>query len=142
MQPDSGEKIALMLRRAKLRKTGPRTQILAALMDAKAPLTQEQIAETIGADAPNRVTIYRTLEIFVAADIVHKAFLQDRTWHFELAHNCTAGQCHPHFSCTNCGQTHCMTNVAVPMAKGRDGYVIHHQRVQLEGLCPACSKSA
>ena len=103
-------------------------------------MSQEEIAAEIGAEAPNKVTIYRALESFVEKDIVHKAFLQDRTWHFELGHNCSEHQCHPHCSCTGCGQTHCMTGVSVPMAENCGGYVIEHQRVQLEGLCPKCSK--
>jgi Fe2+ or Zn2+ uptake regulation protein len=69
---------------------------------------------------------------------VHKAFLQNRTWHFELAENCT--QCHPHFTCTNCGDTHCLTEITLPMAKSpHRGFVIDRQRVQLEGVCPECN---
>jgi Fur family ferric uptake transcriptional regulator len=126
---------------AKLRRTSARMAVLTALLKSDRPLTQEQISDMTGSHAPNKVTIYRTLESFVDADIVHKAFLQDRTWHFELAHNCSKHQCHPHFSCTGCGQTHCMTDVAMPMAKAQNGYIVHHQRVQLEGLCPRCSKA-
>ncbi len=131
-----------MLRASGLRRTRARMAVLGALLEAPRPLTQEQIGEQTGDVAPNKVTIYRALESFVAADIVHKAFLQDRTWHFELAHNCSERQCHPHFSCTGCGQTHCMPGVALPMTPDQRGYIIRHQRVQLEGLCPNCSGAA
>ncbi len=142
MESRTLHKVQQMLKSARLRRTKPRSDILTALLKAHQPLTREQIAERIGADAPNKVTIYRALETFVAADIVHKAFVQDRTWYFELSHHCTADQCHPHFSCTSCGQTDCLPELRIPMTADSNGYIIQHQRVQLEGLCPKCSKSA
>ncbi len=142
MESQTKHKVQQMLKSARLRRTKPRSDILTALLETHQPLTREQIAERIGAGAPNKVTIYRALETFVAADIVHKAFVQDRTWYFELSHHCTADQCHPHFSCTSCGQTDCLPELSIPMTADSNGYLIQHQRVQLEGLCPKCSKSA
>lgn len=142
MKSQTLHKVQQMLKSARLRRTKPRSDILTALLEAHQPLTREQIAERIGADAPNKVTIYRAMETFVTADIVHKAFVQDRTWYFELSHHCTTDQCHPHFSCTSCGQTDCLPDLRIPMTADSNGYIIQHQRVQLEGLCPKCSKSA
>ena len=129
-----------MLRGAKLRSTRGRVAILKILSAAKRPLTREQIASELGKKGLNKVTIYRALERFVRVGLVHKAFLQSRTWHFELAENCTESQCHPHFTCTNCGDTHCLTEITLPMAKSpHRGFVIDRQRVQLEGVCPECN---
>ena len=134
-------KINAILTRAHLRRTAPRIAVLSALLDAAAPLTQDRIAATLGRSAPNKVTIYRTLETFLSAGIVHKAFLHDRTWHFELAHNCTAAQCHPHLTCTNCGDTHCLPDLQIPMPQTQHkGFIIHRRQTRLEGLCPNCSK--
>lgn len=130
-----------LLKKANLRQTLPRLAILQALIKATGPITQEQIAETLSDSAPNKVTIYRTLECFIERGIVHKAFMKDRTAFFELGHNCSEKQCHPHFTCTKCHQTHCLTNVKMPMAKIADkGFNIQHQKVELDGLCPKCSK--
>lgn len=129
-----------ILAEAKLRKTGPRLNILKILLNSVSPLTQQQIAKKLGRKAPNKVTIYRCLENFVEAGLAHKAFLQDRTWHYELSHNCTDNQCHPHFTCKNCGVTRCLWGKSVPLVKGlKKGYVIHRQQVRLEGLCPKCA---
>ncbi len=129
-----------ILDKAGFRRTGPRQAILAVLLNADRPVTAEQIAEKIGRSKPNKVTIYRALENFIEAAIVHKAFLRDRTWHFELANRCTDTQCHPHFTCTNCGDTHCMPGISMPMAKSPyKGFAIVRQRVQFEGLCPPCA---
>ncbi len=133
-------KPANMLRRAKLRCTRGRVAILEILSSATRPLTREQIASELGKKGLNKVTIYRALERFVRVGLVHRAFLHARTWHFELADNCSESQCHPHFTCTDCGQTHCLTEITVPMAKSPyKGFVIDRQRVQLEGVCPECN---
>ena len=140
MKAGTKRRIEDLLRSANLRRTGPRVSILRALLGARGPRTADEIAERLGRPAPNRVTVYRVLESFLKAGIVHKAFLDERTWHFELADNCTESQCHPHFTCTDCGDTHCMTEITLPMAKSpRKGFVIGRQRVQLDGLCPNCS---
>ena len=140
MKSSIKQKIEYLLNCAELRRTGPRAAILAALLGAGKPITAEQIATKIGPDAPDKVTIYRTLESFVKAGLVHKAFLQERTWHFEPAQNCSKTQCHPHFTCTDCGNTHCLPDIILPMAKSpHKGFLIHHQQVQLHGLCPACN---
>jgi Fe2+ or Zn2+ uptake regulation protein len=137
---DTGESLlTAMLRKAQLRVTSHRLAILRILSVAGQPLTRQEIAECLDTPCPDKVTIYRTLQTLINAGLVHKAFLQHRTWHFELAHNCTDNQCHPHFSCTSCGRTHCMVGIPVPMTTRWQGYVIEHQRVQLEGLCPDCN---
>ena len=124
-----------------LRRTRPRTSILGVLLDAVKPLTQEKIAVKLGDETPDKVTIYRTLDTFVDSGLVHKAYLRERSWHFELAHNCTENQCHPHFTCTDCGDTYCLTDVSIPVAAtAKTGFAVSRQRVQLEGLCPKCNR--
>lgn len=129
-----------MLKAAKLYRTKPRADILKILLKAGKPLTQNQIAQRLRKKRLDKVTIYRTLETLLEVGLVHKAFMQKRAWHFELADNCTESQCHPHFTCTRCGATHCLMDVSLPMAKSpHKGFVIKHQQVRLEGLCPKCA---
>ncbi len=140
MKPDIEQKIKNMLSLANLRRTGPRAAILSVLLRARKPQTAYQIAAKLAPAGPNKVTIYRTLESFLNAGLVHKAFLQQRCWYFELSHHCTENQCHPHFTCTSCGDTHCLTELSLPMAKSPyKGFIIGRQRIQLEGLCPKCN---
>ena len=140
MKPMIKQKAKDLLSSVKLRRTHPRVAILTVLLSADRPMTHDQISAKLTAGVADKVTIYRTLETFLRTGLVHKAFLKERTWHFELAYNCTETQCHPHFTCTNCGDTHCLTEMAVPLAKtSQRGFVISRQRLQLEGLCPDCS---
>jgi Fur family ferric uptake transcriptional regulator len=129
-----------MLKAAKLYHTSGRIDILTVLMKAGKPLSQDQIAGLSGEKKFDKVTIYRTLERLLDAGLVHRAFMERRAWHFELANNCTEHQCHPHFTCTSCGKTHCLMEISMPMAKSPyKGFVIHRQQVRLEGLCPNCA---
>jgi Fur family ferric uptake transcriptional regulator len=130
-----------MLRGAKLYCTECRVAILKVLIKARSPLRQEQIAEKLGSGRFNKVSIYRTLATLVETGLVHRAFMHERAWHFEMADDCTETQCHPHFMCTSCGSTHCLTGLSLPMVRppAKMGFVIHRQQVRLEGLCPSCS---
>jgi len=129
-----------MLKAAKLYCTAGRVAILKVLMEAGKPLSQDHIAQRSEKKHFDKVTIYRTLESLLGVGLVHKVFIDKRAWHFELSHNCTESQCHPHFTCTSCGDTTCLTGVTLPMAKSpHKGFVIHRQQVRLEGLCPTCA---
>jgi Fur family ferric uptake transcriptional regulator len=140
MKSETNKRIENLLRSVNLRRTDPRVAILSVLQQTHKPLTQDQIAAKLGAVIPNKVTIYRILERFCKAGLVHKAFMHKRAWHFELADRCTERQCHPHFTCKKCGVTHCLTKLSFPLVKGlNSGFIIHRQQVRLEGLCPRCS---
>jgi Fe2+ or Zn2+ uptake regulation protein len=133
------ENIDNLLNSAKLKRTLPRRTILEAMLNANRPQTADEIASAMGKARPNRVTVYRTLESMVGAGLVHRAFVEERSRHYEMADRCSERQCHPHFVCSDCGQTHCLTQISVPMATSPPaGFVIHRQQVRLEGLCPAC----
>jgi len=133
-------KIRKMLKSAGLYYTKNRVLILKVLFDATHPLSQEEVAHQSKKENFDKVTIYRTLESLVKAGLVHKAFMNKRAWHFELAHNCSKKQCHPHFTCTKCGKTHCLPGISLPLAESPyKGFIINRQQVHLEGLCPSCS---
>jgi Fur family ferric uptake transcriptional regulator len=129
---------AKMLESADLRQTSPRLAILQVLLDADRPLTQDEIAENIGTDTPNKTTIYRTLTHLIEKDLVHQAYLEDRTWHFELAHQCGKHQCHPHFTCRQCQKTQCLTEVTGAMVNLPKGFKMQRQQIHIEGICPNC----
>ena len=140
MRPDLDLKARQMLKSARLYRTAGRVSVLKALLKADRPLRQEQIAGRMGKKRFDKVTIYRTLESLVKVGLVHKAYVEERARYFELAHNCSETQCHPHFTCTNCGRTHCLTDMTIPVLKKRHkSFLIQRQQTRLEGLCPACA---
>ncbi len=139
MKSETSQRIENLLNSADLRRTGPRVAILSVLLHTRKPLSQDQIAAKLAPTIPNKVTIYRTLESFCKAGLVHRAFMHKRAWHFELADRCTESQCHPHFACKKCGVISCLVGLSVSIVEGlKKGFEIHRQQVQLEGLCPRC----
>lgn len=140
MKQNTDLKIRNMLKAARLYRTKGREAILKVLFKADKPLSQDQIARCLGKKHFDKVTIYRTLESLLKVGLLHKVFVDKRASHYELAHNCTESQCHPHFTCTNCGNTYCLMDMSLPMAKSpHKGFVIHRQQVRFEGLCPICA---
>lgn len=136
------EKVDKLLNSAKLKRTGARRAIFEVLLKATRPRTADEIASAIGKGCPNKVTVYRTLESLVGAGLAHKAYVDDRSQYYETADRCSESQCHPHFFCTDCEQTHCLTQVTVPMASSAPaGFIINRQQVRLEGICPSCRKT-
>ena len=129
-----------MLQTAGLYRTRCRTGIVRVLLDAQSPLSQDEIADRLGEGRFNKVSIYRTLASLAEAGLVHRAFVDERAGHFELSDRCGERQCHPHFTCVSCGDTHCLTEASIPLARNiGKGFVIQRQQVRLEGLCPGCS---
>lgn len=140
MNKETLEKTEALLQSCGLRKTRPRRAVLTALLKADSPLTQDRIAEQIGTAAPDKTTIYRILMILVKHNLIHQAYIHNRTRHFELAHHCRADRCHPHFTCVLCRQTHCLTEAYPPLVQNLPaGFQIHRQQIRLEGVCPECS---
>lgn len=129
-----------MLRSSGLRCTRGHVAILTVLLATGKPLSQRQIADSPDCHHLDKVTIYRALARFQQVGLVHRAFLRNRAWHFELAHHCGPLQCHPHFNCLACGATHCLIDVSPPLAAGlQAGFIVQRQQIRLEGLCPTCS---
>ena len=137
---NSNSKLQRKLRIARLSNTKCRLAILKVLTETRSPLTQDQIAKKLGKQRSDKATIYRTLEKFISNGLVHRAFTDSRSQYFELADNCTESQCHPHFTCTICGNTLCLTDLNVPLLKMRnDAFHVTNQQIRLEGLCPQCA---
>jgi Fur family ferric uptake transcriptional regulator len=129
-----------ILRAANCNFTKAQLLIMQHLLKAHKPLSREELAQKLGANCPDKVTVYRIMEKFCKNNMVHKVYLKGRAWKYELPHNCTEKQCHPHFTCTNCGETFCLTGRSLPLIKGlHKGFVVHRQQVRVEGLCSSCS---
>ncbi len=129
-----------MLGEMGLNITKPQIRVLQELLCADSPISRQDLLKRLGESGPDKVTVYRILEKLSKIGLVHKAYVQKRAWNYELAHHCGEKQCHPHFTCNNCGKTFCMTDSAVPLVRGlKKGFVIQRQQVRIEGLCPVCS---
>ena len=138
-EPLEGEAAAARLAAVGLRRTPRRVRLLALLMREQRPMSHQDIHDAVGPDRINRVSVYRALEAFVESGLVHRAFVDDRTWLYESADRCADDHCHPHFTCRSCGRITCLVHVVVPVMKHIGaGYVAERQQVHITGLCPGC----
>lgn len=129
-----------ILKAKNLNCTSAQIAVLDILFAAERPISREDLLEKLGGRCPDKVTAYRILEKFCQVGLVHKAYLENKAQHYELAHNCGEKQCHPHFICNGCGLTFCLTDSSLPLVKGlKKGFVLQRQQVRVEGLCPKCS---
>ncbi|MFA6424612.1 MAG: transcriptional repressor [Phycisphaerae bacterium] len=129
-----------ILKAGNLNYTKAQVLIMQELLKTGRPLSREELSGNLGHSSPDKATIYRIMEKLCAKNLVHKVYLSGQAWKYELAHNCMEKQCHPHFTCINCGETFCLTGLFLPLIKGlKKGFVIHRQQVGIEGLCSSCS---
>ncbi len=139
-EKDSTEEAKKMLKSLNLNHTQSQILVMQELLKAQQPLSREELCKKLGSNSPDKATIYRIIERLCDKNLVHKVYLKGRACKYELAHNCTEKQCHPHFTCTNCGKIFCLKGLFLPLIEGLEkGFVVQRQLVRVEGLCSSCS---
>lgn len=128
-----------LIRAAGERLTAPRAAVLAVLLEARSALTHHEIEAALAAAVPvDRVTVYRVLDWLVALGLAHRIPGEDRTWRFRANGAPTHGP-HAHFTCSRCGRTLCLDDVAVPPSvKLPRGFVPQKVELTVQGLCASC----
>lgn len=89
----------------------------------------------------NRITLYRTIKIFIEKGIIHEITLSGNETNYAICKNeCgdnTHHHQHIHFKCNSCDLIFCaeidkFPNVSLP------GYKIDNLEIQATGLCKTC----
>jgi Fur family ferric uptake transcriptional regulator len=90
----------------------------------------------------NRVTLYRTIKLFIEKGIIHEITLSGNETNYAICKNECSSDTHHHqhihFKCNSCHLIFCVEidkfpNVSLP------GYKIEHLEIQATGLCKLCS---
>lgn len=136
------------LRRDGQRYTANRRALVDAMRLADRPITVLELIE--GATGMPQSSAYRNLSVLEDAGVVRRLLTADDTARFELAEDLT-GHHHHHLICEACGT---VTDIDVPheLEEGvssfsaaiarSHGFRIEHHRLDLIGVCPACSTAA
>ena len=121
------------------RLTAPRAAVLAVLLGSETALTHHEVEDALRASLPvDRVTVYRVLDWLVALGPAHRIPGEDRTWRFRASRDAAHGP-HAHFTCSSCGKTVCLEDVAAPPSvKLPRGFVPQKVELTVQGLCAAC----
>ena len=90
----------------------------------------------------NRITLYRTIKIFIENHIIHEITLSGNETNYAMCQNeCTTDTHHHqhiHFKCNSCQLIYCtevekFPDVTLP------GYKIDNLEIQASGLCKTCN---
>jgi Fe2+ or Zn2+ uptake regulation protein len=81
----------------------------------------------------DKVSVYRTLELFELLDIIHPVLVQHGEKHYELH----SENHHHHAVCTGCEKASCV-DCEVTRTKAKGFSTLHHS-VVYTGLCTSCA---
>lgn len=130
-----------LLCKHQLKKTGARLRVL-ELMSAKKTATSQPDLEGVMHDI-DRVTLYRTLNVFEEKGIIHKVFDLSGTANYAIcASGCQAQHHHDehlHFNCTGCKGVFCLNELSLPTLNLPAGFKAEAFTLYASGLCPKCS---
>ena len=123
------------------RKTNQRQTILEVILEAKKPLTVNEIHKLGMAQSSSLgiATVYRTIKLLLAGNKIKPVNLPDSEPRYEAAdlHH------HHHFQCRACEGVFDLDLCPMAVPTGTtlpSGFVIEDHHVTLYGLCPGCNE--
>jgi len=144
LRRDLHQTVAAKLDGSEQRYTARRRALVELLADAGRPVSIADIAR-LGPNLP-RSSAYRNLVDLEAAGVVRRVAANDEFARYELAEDLT--EHHHHLVCLGCGTVQDLSPPAAlerSMARAieqladRDGFTVQSHRLDLLGLCSACS---
>lgn len=131
-----------ILKRNHLSVTGSRKKILHLFLEEKGALAHGDIERKAG-EKFDRVTVYRTLQVFVEKGIIHTIPTADNAILYALCKDdCAEGHHHDHhihFVCSRCQHTYCLDDIVTPAINLPKGYSSSHIEVLVKGVCKKCN---
>lgn len=130
-----------LLRHHGLRVTGLRLDMLRILRSSDRALTHHEL-EGLLKVAADRVSIFRSLNAFEEAGLVHRVLDARGTSCFApCGTTCGHGHhndAHAHFRCNACGHVFCLEAVELPEVSLPRGFKMKSGHLELEGTCKSC----
>ena len=130
-----------LLKKSRLSITDSRQRILDLFLRTEGALSHADIEKRI-ADGIDRVTIYRTLQVFEEKGIIHTIPSADNSIKYALCkEDCAVGHHHDnhvHFVCDSCSKTICLDHVHVPDIKLPKGFYPRESNMVVSGVCSEC----
>ena len=127
-----------------LRSTRQRDVILDIFLSTHEHLSVEELYLKVKASHPGigQATVYRTLKLFVDAGLAREMTLPDGQTRYEHP---LAGEHHDHLICTRCNRIIEFEDATIEQLQQeiaqRHGFVLTGHKMQLCGICPACSSA-
>ncbi|MFM2375483.1 MAG: hypothetical protein RLZZ165_580 [Bacteroidota bacterium] len=133
-----------VLRDHEIRHTDGRLAILEHFANVGHALSQPDLERSLG-DQFDRVTIYRTLTLYLEKGLLHKVLDDSGAMKYALCPEvCAAHEHrheHVHFKCLQCGNTICIQDIEVPAITLPEGYTLVETNLLLSGICKQCESA-
>jgi Fur family ferric uptake transcriptional regulator len=135
------EQALTILKKNHLSVTGSRQKILELFLKSNGALEHADIEKNTGENF-DRVTVYRSLQLFVEKGLIHLIPTTDNAVKYALCKDdCEAGHHHDnhvHFICDECNKTICLDDVTIPTVKLPKGFSPSHAEMVVTGICGDC----
>jgi Fur family ferric uptake transcriptional regulator len=129
-----------ILKSADIQPTAFRIQVAGILLNSNKALSTKDIEEQLNT-APDRVTLYRTLKLFVDKHFAHKIEVSDAHIVYQLKPFAEPSiEEHAHFHCTKCDAVYCLPQTPIVPPALPDGFELHHNKLLVDGTCGICNK--
>lgn len=121
--------------------TPNRLLVLRAIAQAHRPVSLAELEAVL--ETMEKSSIFRVLNLLESKSLIHTMQDGRGITKYELCrcqgHGHSEEDMHVHFYCTNCRETFCFEDLAIPAVTVPDGFRIDTVNFMLQGLCPACS---
>ena len=131
-----------ILKKNHIRGTVCRQEILAEFQRFDFALSQPDLEKAVGREF-DRVTIYRTLSLFLEKGVIHSVLDDTGATKYALCPETCSDEAHHHqhvhFKCTLCHKTICFDDLNIPAIQLPLGYKLVEANVLLTGICKDCT---
>lgn len=131
------------IRRAGMRLTRPRRQIISAMLENREPLTPREVYDALGDNACDPVTVYRGLTEFERLGLVHRHEFGDGSTRYQLVGS-DGGHFH-YIVCRRCQRVERIRACPPPEledAVAQRGYTEISHTLEFFAVCPDCQPPA
>lgn len=131
-----------LLKSKGLKKTAQRIMLINILQKAPIALTESDVKLEMG-DLYDRITFYRTVQILLDADIIHRITVDNTIIKYALntLHTTRQEMDHAHFFCKNCHSVICIGDMPLIKYKLPDGFTSDECEILIKGICANCQKT-
>ncbi|MBR9800629.1 MAG: Fur family transcriptional regulator [Rubinisphaera brasiliensis] len=143
VDPEEIDLIRGMLRESGVRATPARIAVMQELRQAESPLTHADLTAVLVPLGFDKATVFRNLNDLADAGLIVRTELGDHVWRFEtIDPDRPAGEKHPHFVCTECGEVTCLDDMEfTKSSKRRAKNIGVISEILIKGHCTGCEES-
>ncbi len=120
------------------RLTGPRQQVLGAVLGRESPFTAQEIVDELATRGVGRATVFRTLDLLTRLGVLNRIHADDRLHRYTV---CDEGH-HDHLVCRACGEVAEATSprleAAVRQAAQESNFRPLGHSLEIYGICRSC----